>query len=129
VGVDFDTAHSSGGETHGDATSEPGQGGTSVGHPGDGGPPSDGAPASESAPPGEGASPGEGGSPIDVVAPDAADGPCVGVGCPVCQPGTGSCIGNIGTSCMPDGGGYVSVTCDLQLGERCDGTTGRCTGD
>jgi hypothetical protein len=52
-----------------------------------------------------------------------------GYGCVVCQPGTGSCTGNVGQQCKADGSGYVTNQCDPQLGEGCSGTTGACTGD
>jgi hypothetical protein len=55
---------------------------------------------------------------------------CVnGFGCLVCQPGTGSCNGNVGTACNASGTGYVTNNCDPQLGESCNPSNGQCTGD
>jgi hypothetical protein len=51
----------------------------------------------------------------------------VGYGCVVCQPGTGSCNGNVGTQCKGDGSGYVTNTCNPVLGETC--SNGACLGD
>ena len=55
---------------------------------------------------------------------------CVnGFGCIVCQPGTGSCSGNVGTACNASGTGYVTNDCDPLQGESCNQTNGQCTGD
>ncbi len=50
------------------------------------------------------------------------------LGCVFCQPGTGSCAGDVGTTCLPDGSGYVEEICDPVQGMSCDDGTGRCSG-
>ncbi|HEY8040231.1 MAG TPA: IgGFc-binding protein [Polyangiaceae bacterium] len=52
-----------------------------------------------------------------------------GYGCVVCQPGTGSCSGNTGSQCKPDGSGYTTNVCDPLLGESCNPSNGQCAGD
>jgi hypothetical protein len=49
-----------------------------------------------------------------------------GYGCVNCIPGTGSCNGNNGTHCLPDGSGTVTDFCDPQMGLACN--NGICTG-
>lgn len=49
-----------------------------------------------------------------------------GYGCVNCIPGTGSCNGNNGTHCLPDGSGTVTDFCDPQMGLTCN--AGICTG-
>jgi hypothetical protein len=52
-----------------------------------------------------------------------------GFGCVVCQPGTGTCNGNVGTACNSTGNATTTYTCDPLQGETCDPTTGQCDGD
>jgi hypothetical protein len=52
-----------------------------------------------------------------------------GYGCVVCVPGTGSCNGNVGTSCNSTGTGTVTNNCDPVQGESCQAATGQCSGD
>ncbi len=52
-----------------------------------------------------------------------------GFGCVVCQPGTGTCNGNVGTACNSTGTATTTYTCDALQGETCDTTTGQCDGD
>jgi len=44
-----------------------------------------------------------------------------------CEPGTGSCNGNVGTSC-PDGLHLVTAECDPLQGMTCNATSGTCEG-
>jgi len=54
---------------------------------------------------------------------------CVdGFGCTMCEPGTGSCNGDIATTCLPDGSGYADYYCDPAQGVYCDVDVGRCEG-
>lgn len=45
-----------------------------------------------------------------------------------CQPGTVSCNGAIAKHCKPDGSGFVTETCDVDLGVTCNPKTGACEG-
>ena len=49
-----------------------------------------------------------------------------GFGCVNCIPGSGSCNGNNGTHCLPDGSGTVTDYCDPLMGLVCN--AGICTG-
>ena len=54
---------------------------------------------------------------------------CVsGVGCAVCLPGSGTCVGDVGTYCNDEGSGFAEETCDPLQGTTCNSVTGRCTG-
>jgi hypothetical protein len=54
---------------------------------------------------------------------------CVaGIGCVTCVPNSGSCNGNTAQLCKPDGSGYVTQTCDADIGVTCDPKTFTCTG-
>jgi hypothetical protein len=50
------------------------------------------------------------------------------LGCVVCQPNTGTCMGEVSHQCKPDGSGYVDVTCDSAQGVTCNTGTGLCEG-
>jgi hypothetical protein len=50
-----------------------------------------------------------------------------GYGCVLCDPGAGSCNGNIATLCASNGQSQTTTTCDGQLGLTCQG--GVCVGD
>ena len=49
------------------------------------------------------------------------------LGCVVCEPGTGTCEGEISHACRPDGSGYEDIYCDPMQGMTC-GPDGVCTG-
>ncbi len=49
------------------------------------------------------------------------------LGCVVCQPGTGTCNGDVSTACRPDGSGFIDVFCDPVQGMSC-GPSGVCEG-
>ncbi|MFO0758420.1 MAG: IgGFc-binding protein [Byssovorax sp.] len=54
---------------------------------------------------------------------------CVPVlGCLNCVPGTGTCAGDVGTYCLPDGSGYGKETCNPAQGTNCNPQTGSCDG-
>ncbi len=54
---------------------------------------------------------------------------CVpGAGCVACQPGTVSCNGDVAKYCKPDGSGFVTETCDTEVGVTCNPKTGKCEG-
>jgi len=50
------------------------------------------------------------------------------LGCLACQPGTGTCDGEVSHTCLPDGSAIVDVTCDPVQGMACDAGTGLCEG-
>ena len=50
------------------------------------------------------------------------------LGCVLCQPGTGTCNGNVSHACNATGTGYDDTTCDPVEGSTCDAATGQCTG-
>lgn len=50
------------------------------------------------------------------------------IGCLNCAPGTGTCDGDVGTFCLPDGSGYGKETCDPVQGSTCNPLTGACDG-
>jgi hypothetical protein len=50
------------------------------------------------------------------------------LGCVVCQPGTGTCSGDVSHACLPDGSGYADVYCDPVQGVSCNPTAGVCEG-
>jgi hypothetical protein len=52
---------------------------------------------------------------------DGCAGPCE------CQPGTGTCEGDVSHACRPDGSGYVDTFCDPVQGMSC-GAAGLCVG-
>jgi hypothetical protein len=56
------------------------------------------------------------------------DGKLAPPGCVDCMPKTGSCNGQVGTTCRDDGLAYVTETCDPVQGTTCDPATGRCNG-
>ncbi len=49
-------------------------------------------------------------------------------GCVFCAPGSGSCNGNSGTTCLPDGSDYTETYCDPVQGQFCNEATGQCQG-
>jgi len=51
-----------------------------------------------------------------------------GIGCLTCVPGTGSCNGDTGMYCKPDGMGFLTEQCDPLQGTTCNMNTGRCDG-
>jgi hypothetical protein len=51
-----------------------------------------------------------------------------GLGCVLCEPGTGSCSGDTATTCLPDGSGYAEYYCDPVQGMSCDVDIGACVG-
>lgn len=51
------------------------------------------------------------------------------LGCVVCQPNTGTCNGDMGSACLPDGSGYEESYCDPVQGMLCNGVTGQCEGE
>jgi hypothetical protein len=51
-----------------------------------------------------------------------------GLGCVLCQPGTGTCDGDMATTCRPDGSAYDDIFCDPVQGMSCDVDVGVCTG-
>jgi hypothetical protein len=51
------------------------------------------------------------------------------LGCVACQPGTGTCSGNMSHACTDDGTGFVDTFCDPVQGMSCDTTSGQCAGD
>lgn len=51
-----------------------------------------------------------------------------GLGCTICQPGTGTCNGNDGHACNSTGTGFIDTTCDPVQGMGCDSNSGQCTG-
>ena len=59
---------------------------------------------------------------------DDCDGAIEPQPCEDCQPGTGTCNGNVGHGCREDGLGYVDETCDPLTGTTCNPQTGRCDG-
>jgi hypothetical protein len=62
---------------------------------------------------------------VDEVCPNV----CVsGLGCTLCQPGTGTCSGNTSTMCNEAGSGYSDVFCDPLQGMACDFEIGVCGG-
>jgi hypothetical protein len=50
------------------------------------------------------------------------------LGCVVCVPGSGTCMGNESHACNSSGTGYDDTTCDPVQGMLCDPGTGQCTG-
>jgi hypothetical protein len=50
------------------------------------------------------------------------------LGCVQCNPGYGTCNGNVSHYCLPDGSGYADETCDESIGVVCNVDTGRCDG-
>ncbi len=50
------------------------------------------------------------------------------LGCLNCVPGTGTCAGDVGTFCLPDGSGYGKETCNPLQGSTCNPQTGACDG-
>jgi len=54
---------------------------------------------------------------------------CAQTGCPVCEPDTGTCNGNMGHACTDDGTGYTDAFCDQTQGMSCDPNSGQCVGD
>lgn len=50
------------------------------------------------------------------------------LGCLICVPGAGSCNGDVGTYCRPNGSGTATETCDPLKGTTCNAQTGRCDG-
>ncbi len=59
---------------------------------------------------------------------DDCDGVPEAPGCVDCQPKTGSCVGQVGTTCRDDGLALVTETCDALQGTTCNAITGRCDG-
>ncbi len=49
------------------------------------------------------------------------------LGCVLCKPGTGTCMGEVSHACNDDGQGYTDITCDPLEGETC-GSAGVCEG-
>ena len=49
------------------------------------------------------------------------------LGCVLCVPGTGTCMGEVSHACNGDGQGYTDVDCDPLQGETC-GSAGVCDG-
>jgi hypothetical protein len=49
------------------------------------------------------------------------------LGCVLCVPGTGTCMGEVSHACNADGQGYTDVDCDPVQGETC-GSAGVCEG-
>lgn len=49
-------------------------------------------------------------------------------GCTLCEPGTGTCVGEVSTACKPDGSGYFEEVCDAVNGTTCDPQQGICVG-
>jgi hypothetical protein len=50
-------------------------------------------------------------------------------GCVLCVPNSGSCEGEVATTCNSDGTGFVETACDALQGMSCDLKTGHCTGE
>jgi hypothetical protein len=50
------------------------------------------------------------------------------IGCLNCVPGTGTCAGDVGTFCLPDGSGFGKETCNPVQGTTCNPQTGACDG-
>jgi len=59
---------------------------------------------------------------------DDCDGSIEPQPCEDCQPGTGTCNGQVGHGCKDDGLGYVDEICDPLTGTTCNAATGRCDG-
>jgi hypothetical protein len=59
---------------------------------------------------------------------DDCDGSPEAPGCVDCKPNTGTCNGNVGTTCRDDGLALVTETCDALQGTTCNPQTGRCDG-
>jgi hypothetical protein len=60
---------------------------------------------------------------------DCSTNICVpNIGCAVCVPNTGSCNGEVGTTCKSDGSGFVDEVCDALQGTTCNAATGGCDG-
>jgi hypothetical protein len=51
------------------------------------------------------------------------------LGCVLCEPGTGTCNGDMTTMCEDDGQGYIDVYCDPLQGLGCNFELGVCAGD
>ena len=51
------------------------------------------------------------------------------LGCVFCQPSTGTCNGDMGSTCLPDGSGYQDSYCDPVQGLQCNNVTGQCEGE
>ncbi len=49
-------------------------------------------------------------------------------GCVFCSPGTGTCNGDVGQTCLPDGSAYEENVCDPVQGMSCNQGTGQCDG-
>jgi IgGFc binding protein len=49
-------------------------------------------------------------------------------GCVLCVPNSGSCEGEVATTCNADGSGFTETPCDSLQGMACDIKTGHCSG-
>ena len=67
-----------------------------------------------------------GGNWVDTEA--CANGCVDATGCTVCQPGTGTCSGEMSHACLPDGSGFYDEYCDPVQGSTCNPNTGVCEG-
>ncbi len=59
---------------------------------------------------------------------DDCDGAIEPQPCEDCQPGTGTCNGQVGHGCKDDGLGYIDEICDPLTGTSCNPNSGRCDG-